>query len=157
MIKSIRHLLGTSSDWAANDIIIPDGEIAIERVLGGGSKLKIGDGEHPFSRLASVTGDTVICEDEEIDLVSGMRYRFDTVSGITIRPPDEPEDDFYCEISFDTPNFDIDFSIVGPHIRMTGDGAIDEIFIPEPYMHYTVFIWYDGTYQGVARGLRNAT
>ena len=55
MIKSIRHLRADESEWKGNDIIVPDGEIAIIKTRGGGIRLKVGDGEKKFSELSAIT------------------------------------------------------------------------------------------------------
>ena len=156
MIKSIRHLRGSSADWISNDIIVPDGELAIERQPHGLLKIKVGDGITRYSMLSSITGDTEKCENGIIRLKPSRRYRFGTASNITVSLPSAPDDDFYCEISFDSPSDQTEFTVEGGKIRMTGDGVADYEFIPDPMTHYTVFIWYDGEYQGVVRGVSNA-
>jgi len=47
----MRQLIGTTAEWAANDRVIGLGEFAIERLGGGGVRLKLGDGVATFSTL----------------------------------------------------------------------------------------------------------
>ena len=157
MTKSIRHLRATSDEWALNDIVIPDGELALEITRNGTAKMRFGNGESPFSKLRSVTGDTAFCQSGDLTLYSGVRYRLGEVAQITAFLPPRPDDDYYCEISFDSPADATDFTVTGEKLRLTGDGVADEELLPEPSTHYTVFIWYDGEYQGVVRGISNAT
>ena len=48
MKKSIRHLRADSAEWAANDAVIPDGEIALLKTDGGRVKMRVGDGARKF-------------------------------------------------------------------------------------------------------------
>ena len=155
MHKSIRHLRGTESEWAANDIVIPDGEIALLKTPTGRIKAKIGDGISRFSELSSLDGDALRTGDDTLDMKHGKLYRLGTVSGISIKLPRSPEDDFYTELSF-TSGEDATEFISDTVIRFTGDDIAAEEFIPREKTHYNLFIWYDGEYQGVARGLANA-
>lgn len=47
----MRQLIGTTSSWSLNDLIIGDGEIAAERRTDGSIKFKVGDGVRRFSQL----------------------------------------------------------------------------------------------------------
>ena len=47
----IKNKLDTTSGWAANDIVLMQGEIGIERTESEGDKIKIGDGVSTFSQL----------------------------------------------------------------------------------------------------------
>jgi hypothetical protein len=49
-LARMRQLAGTTAQWAANDLVIGDGEFAVERTSAG-IKLKIGDGASRFSLL----------------------------------------------------------------------------------------------------------
>jgi hypothetical protein len=51
-LARMRQLIGTAADWAANDLVIGDGELAIER--NGSVVLKLGDGVKRFSELESI-------------------------------------------------------------------------------------------------------
>ena len=46
-----RQLIATTAQWAANDLIIGDGELALERTSTGVIKAKIGNGSEVFSAL----------------------------------------------------------------------------------------------------------
>jgi len=50
-LARMRQLVGTSAQWAANDLVIGDGEIAAERLTDGSIGLRLGDGVKRFSQL----------------------------------------------------------------------------------------------------------
>ncbi len=51
-----RQLIGSTLDWATNDLVIGNGEIAVERIDATNVKLKVGDGVLKFSALPYCTG-----------------------------------------------------------------------------------------------------
>ena len=155
MNKSIQHLRASESVWAANDIVIPDGEIAILRTAAGTQKIKIGNGSDKFSLLPTIGGDAVESADDVTVVVPSRVYRLYERAAVNIFLPNHPDFDFYTEISFSTADDAAEFS-TNISIRFTGDDVAGEEFIPNTNMHYTVFIWFDGEYQGVVRGLPNA-
>jgi hypothetical protein len=53
----MRQLIGTTANWAANDLVIGDGELALERTVTGVTLTKIGDGIKRFSQLSYVDFD----------------------------------------------------------------------------------------------------
>lgn len=60
----MRQLAGTTVEWAANDLVIGYGEIAVELLSDGGARVKIGDGARRYSALpyASAQAATVAWE-----------------------------------------------------------------------------------------------
>lgn len=50
-----QHRRGTTSEWAQSNVIIADGEVVIEELNDGTTKLKVGDGHSKFSELPYVT------------------------------------------------------------------------------------------------------
>ena len=66
MSKIIQHLRADRETWAQHDIIPEDGELALLRIEGGGTLIKIGNGEHPFSALDSLTGEVKINESDAL-------------------------------------------------------------------------------------------
>ena len=155
MIKSIRHLRGTKTEWEANDVVIPDGELAIMKTKAGNSTIKVGNGIDRFSSLPSITGDSVTTQNSELTLLHGRSYRLGECSSLTLSFPAVLDDDYYTEISFDSGADATEFYLNG-RVRLTGDGVADEELMPRAKTHYTVFIWYDGELQGIVRGLPNA-
>ncbi len=156
MVKSIRHLRADECEWKANDIVIPDGEIAILKTKAGNAKIKIGNGEKKFSELPSLLGDIGKTEEGvNITLLHANSYRLGERTALSISFPDVIDDDYYSEISFDSGVDATEFTVYG-RLRLTGDGVADEDFMPIPNTHYTIFIWYDGSMQGIVRGLPNA-
>lgn len=155
MIKSIRHLRGTSSEWEAYNPVIPDGEIAILKTKAGRSKIKVGNGSDNFSSLPSLTGDSITTDEREITLLHGRTYRLGECSHLSVSFPSVIDEDYYSEFSFDS-GIDATEFVINSKVRLTGDGVADEDFMPAEKTHYTVFIWYDGELQGIVRGLPNA-
>lgn len=157
MITSVQHLRGTTADWQAHDIVIPDGELALERTPNGRMVIKIGDGSCKYSELPSILGESVKTDENYVELRHAHRYVCGVKYSLCIKLPDDPDLSFYSEISFKTRNYITDFSVDGGKAVFSGDGTADGSFIPEPKTHYTIFIWYeDGTFQGVIRGVPNA-
>ena len=77
------------------------------------------------------------------------------MSSVSIDFPSVIDDDYYSEISFDSGVDATEFEVTGK-LRLSGDGVADEELLPEPNTHYTIFVWYDGSLQGIVRGLPNA-
>ena len=151
MIKSIKHLRGTAEEWQSYDIIVPDGEIAILKGSDGGAKIKIGNGRDKFSALPFFSANTVITAESTFTLENNRIYRLGRLTEATFSLPDNVDDDFYCEISFDTSESGADISFGSP-ITLTGDEAYETVIIADAEKHYTVCIWYDGRFQGAVRG-----
>lgn len=57
-LKRMRQLIGSSADWVANDLVIGDGEIAVERGAPVPT-LRVGDGVKRFSELPTLGADFV--------------------------------------------------------------------------------------------------
>jgi hypothetical protein len=55
-LARMRQIVGTTADWAAQDLTLGAGEVALERVTGGGVKARIGDGTKPFSQCPYLGG-----------------------------------------------------------------------------------------------------
>ncbi len=155
MIKSVRHLRGTRSQWESYDAVIPDGEIAILKSDTGLPKIKIGNGADTFSALPSISGDAVSIDGGSVTLLHGRSYRLGEVSELTVNIPSTVDEDYYAEISFDSGK-DATELVFNKRVRLTGDGVADEELMPRAKTHYTLFIWYDGELQGIVRGLPNA-
>ena len=157
-MKIIQHLRATEAEWASNDIVIPDGEIAILKLQGGRSMMKIGNGALKYSELPFAFGESARHSDntvQVIELKHGTSHRCAELFSLTLVVPSSPDSDFGAEISFDSGKTPTDFTLVGREIRFTGDGTADGVFMPEENFHYNIFIWYDGTMQGVVRGIPN--
>jgi hypothetical protein len=56
ILARMRQIVGLTSDWGAHDLVLGDGEVALERVAGGGVKARIGDGSTPFSQCPYLGG-----------------------------------------------------------------------------------------------------
>ena len=152
MIKSIRHLCGSEDQWRLHDAVIPNAEIAIVKTKGGNQKIKIGNGRDKFSALPCITGESVRTDAETVTLLHARSYRLKTAYALEISFPEEIDDDYYSEISFDSGDDATEFSVNGK-LRLSGDDVAGGELIPCPNTHYTVFVWYDGNMQGVVRGL----
>lgn len=51
----MRQLIGTTAEWAADDLVIGDGEIALERTVSSQLLIKIGNGVDTFLDLPYLT------------------------------------------------------------------------------------------------------
>jgi hypothetical protein len=51
-LARMRQLIGTAADWAANDLVVGDGELALAR--NGNTQIKVGDGLKKFSELDNI-------------------------------------------------------------------------------------------------------
>lgn len=154
MIGSIRHLRATTAEWKEANPVIPDGELALERTPAGSTVIKIGNGVDVYSDLPSIFGRAVKQEDSNVFLKNGERYSCGSVHSLSLILPDEPDDDFYCEVSFISRNNVVDFAFENGRVLLSGDSTADSILIPDPYTYYTVFIWYEGSiFHGVVRGV----
>ena len=155
MSKIIQHLRADRAGWERHDIVPMDGEIALLRTEDGGTLIKIGDGEHPFSLLASLTGEVKHSIEDTHVLCHGEDLRLGTVSAFSLSLPDAIREDYYASLSFDSPSdAPTAFSYPeAPKIYFTGEDVLDGIFVPDVGKHYTLFLWYDGKMQGLARGV----
>lgn len=57
-LARMRQIVGSTAEWAANDIVLADGEVAIEIASGTTTKIKVGNGGLRFSQLPYVAGGT---------------------------------------------------------------------------------------------------
>ena len=155
MSKIIQHLRADRAGWERHDIVPLDGEIALLRTEDGATLLKIGDGEHPFSALASLTGEVKSGSGDAHILCHGEDLRFGTLAALSISLPTVIREDYYATLSFDSQGdapTALSYPAV-PKIHFTGEDALDGIFVPDGGKHYTVFLWYDGRMQGLVRGV----
>lgn len=56
-LARMRQIVGTPAAWAAHNLVLGDGEIALERVNAGTVRAKIGDGSRPFSEAPYLGSD----------------------------------------------------------------------------------------------------
>ena len=87
MSHTIQHLRANREGWALHDIIPADGELALLQIGDGGTLIKIGDGERPFSELASLTGEVVRGSSDQLLLRHGEEARYDVLSSLTLSFP----------------------------------------------------------------------
>jgi hypothetical protein len=82
-------------------------------------------------------------------------YRLGECPVLTLEPPPEVADEYFSEVSFNSPASPTNLTI-SSSFHLSGDDVADGTFIPKPNTHYTLFFWYDGEFQGVVRGISNA-
>lgn len=155
MSQIIQHLRANREGWALYDIIPKDGELALLQMEDGGALIKIGDGEHPFSELPSLTGEVVSRSGDALLLRHGEEARYDSLSALSLSFPAVIREDYYAAISFDSPSTAPTALSYpeAPKIFFSGDDVIDGIFVPDISKHYSLFFWYDGRMQGLVRGV----
>ena len=154
-MKSIRHRRGTLSEWESYNPIIPDGEIALVK-YDTGYGIAIGDGKTPFNELSTSSSrikkdmTSLIVEEE---LHSGDDLRLGIVEELHLDIKTPIPDDFFATVTFISENEATMLSLSdNDDIYFTGTDTDDGFFSPYEYMRYNIFLFYDGSLQGVVRG-----
>ena len=152
----VKHLRGTASEWESNDIIVPDGELAVCRNPDNSLNVKIGDGVNKFSRLHSIATDskTITSQDNTYEFVAESKtvYHLNDVKSLKIITPDAFCNDYSCMICFDTGNHQAEFTMGNTYF--TGDDTQNGSFNPTLNRCYTLFIWYAFSgFQGIVRAI----
>jgi hypothetical protein len=83
-LKRMRSIIGSSSDWGLNDIILGSGELAFEVLVGGEIQAKVGDGVQQYSQLTYFYADTSIPlagTDPGENITGALRFEGATVNG----------------------------------------------------------------------------
>ncbi len=156
MPNKVKHLRGSDAEWAENDVVIDDGELALSKSEGGRYRIKIGNGESKFSELEMLGGEVKEPSGTTIRLSHCHDIRFGEMSRLTIYGPFSYEKDFYCVLTFDSGNTPTTLSYAKGLVRFTGHSVIGDKLVPESNMHYTAVFWYDGKLQCHVRGIENA-
>ena len=89
----MRQIVGSTADWAANDIVLGSGEIGIERVSGSDIRIKVGDGSTewsapPYASASSTTINTAT----QTALDAKVAKAGDTMTGLLILSGDPVAD-----------------------------------------------------------------
>ena len=80
-----RQLIGTTADWAANNLVLGSGEIGIERVSSSDIRLKVGDGSTAWSSLSYASASsTGINTATQTALDAKVAKSGDTMTGLLI-------------------------------------------------------------------------
>jgi hypothetical protein len=89
----MRQIVGTTADWAADDIVLASGELGIEVVSSSDTRIKVGDGSRTWSALPyasaqsnSINAATQAALDAKLALVGG------TMTGLLILSGDPAAD-----------------------------------------------------------------
>ena len=81
----MRQIVGTTADWAANNIVLGSGEIGIERVSGSDIRIKVGDGTATWSALPYASASsTTINTATQTALDAKVAKAGDTMTGLLI-------------------------------------------------------------------------
>ena len=78
-------------------------------------------------------------------------YHVPNVKKLPLSLPKDYDLDYCSMLCFDTRRSDCDFTLAD--VYFTGDDTVDGEFVPIEGKRYTVFIWYDSTFQAVVRGV----
>ncbi len=146
---SLASLFADITSGALAEILFVDGTSLSEHIIAINEK--IGRYDNSLSNYP----ETVFTSSGSLTLEKAKIYRMGDMRNLVITIPEDIDDEFYCEITFDSREDATDFNTVGD-IRFSGDDIADEMFYPKENTHYTVFLWYDGEMQGVVRGIPNA-
>jgi hypothetical protein len=90
-LARMRQMVGTTAQWAADDIVIGDGELVCERTTGGAIKMKVGDGVSNFSELPYLGG---------LVPAFGEDYSWQTVTGSRSDNTDYMSPDYPIQVNF---------------------------------------------------------
>jgi len=89
----MRQLVGSTADWAANDIVLGSGEIGIERVSESDVRIKVGDGSTAWSSLPYASASsTTINSATQTALDAKVAKDGDTMTGLLILSGDPVAD-----------------------------------------------------------------
>jgi len=89
----MRQIVGSTADWAANDIVLGSGEIGIERVSGSDVRIKVGDGSTVYSLLPYASASsTTINSATQTALDAKVAKAGDTMTGLLILSGDPVAD-----------------------------------------------------------------
>ena len=157
MSHFLQLLRGTAAEWEAHDVPLKDGEPALLKKADGRVQLRVGDGESCFSDLGAV-GECRV-EPEALpfgELAAGYDYRIGNAEGVEYFFPETIPDDFYALLTFDS-GAEATVYYTDDDCYFTGDDTEGGVFTPVANKHYTVLVWYDGTKQGVVRGVAHAS
>ena len=157
MIKSIRHLCGTSADWLGfSSYVIPRGELAVEYTRAGATVVRIGDGTTAYENLTPINRPKVIHPSEnEITLADGCIFLFYTMTYLAINMPSSYDAAFSSEVFFISGKDATEISFSNS-ANISGDDTADNLFLPKPNKRYTLWIWYTDSWNIVVRGVDNA-
>ena len=76
-----RQLIGSTAAWAANNIVLGNGEIGVEVVSGSDVRIKIGDGTSTFSALPIINAVNQAALDAKLALAGGTMTGLLVLSG----------------------------------------------------------------------------
>ncbi|MCQ2414175.1 MAG: hypothetical protein MJ082_05215 [Clostridia bacterium] len=152
MSAILQHIRGTSAEWAAHDVVLADGETGIGESAAGKVKMKVGNGRAPFSGLPFTDGEVRIGESSTLTLKDKDDVRCGTVSSLDVALPSSPDSDFCACFSF-TSGTSSPLVTFSAAVTFSGDSVFEGTFAPASDKHYTVLLWFDGTYQGAVRGV----
>lgn len=91
----MRQIAGSTAEWAANDIVLGDGEVGVERIGFGDIRIKIGNGTAKWSQLPYVAN-TVAAVDAQVAAAS--------VHAATAKAEADRADEIVATIEDDLPN-----------------------------------------------------
>ena len=155
MADIIRHLRGNAETWRTHDGVVRDGELALLKTEDGRYRVKIGDGETPFSALPYIEGRILRQEGDScaVTLTTGLDIRAGVLSMLSLSLPDPIPEDLYSVISFDSAGTPTTVEYLFQGALFSGDSVSDGVHTPEPNTHYTLMLWYDGRLHCHSRGV----
>ncbi len=84
----MRQLVGTTAEWSANDIVLKEGEIGVERIGVGDVRAKCGNGTLKWSELPYLSG-TVMAVDAQVAAASAHAVTATTQAGVATNKANE--------------------------------------------------------------------
>ena len=145
MPNKVRQLRGTDAQWAANDVVIDDGEIALALSPAGTYRMKIGNGVNKFSELAMFGGEVKYPNSwEPVNVKHATDIRLGETEYLELVFDDIREPDFYAVVTFESPLMLTTMCYPQDLIKFTGASVNYGEFVPEEFTHYTMVFWDDG-------------
>ena len=147
-MSTVKHRRGTEEEWLLHDPVIPDGEIALVS-YGHEYDVKVGDGQKKYSELSPLNGKfTESMEDfTSVTLLHRDDARFAYIEELEITIDDTGHPDYCAILSFTVFDFSATLTFnYDAGILFSGTDVTDGVFVPELFMHYTLFFWKDMQY-----------
>ncbi len=149
-------LRGTGAEWEAHNVPLKDGEPALLKKEDGRVELRVGNGTDNFSDLKPVGGGRVVTDAVPFgELEAGTEYRLGSADCVEYSFPGTVPDDFYAILTFDS-GAEAAVLLIDEDCYFTGDDTANGVFTPLANKHYTLLLFYDGTKQGLVRGVPHA-
>ncbi len=92
--------------------------------------------------------------EETVSLEDGVEVRLGEIGTVALTLPETPSDVYAATLVFDTKAKNGDSQLLfSQQIKWSGDDVIGDAPVLFGGRHYTMMLWYDGSYQGIVRSV----